>query len=535
MSHVSHDSPAPAPARRVRLSSCLALLALALTSACGSTVQQQGLAGAPAAGQVGDGLGAAPVAAPTSVGSEAVPGAAGPAAGPGTSTTTGGSSAVGAGAPGQAPAGSAAGPAPAAGGAVGVPAKGPGWDEKNVYVGVVTQKDTQRVFASFGADYVDPGDTERQARAAADAVNAAGGVLGRQVKLVFRDLKILETNQNPSGVGESTCSFFTQDSRVLAVWNISTQVDQAPTFRGCLAKAGVPLFSAAARAVDDELLSSLAPHYYQSLMPSWTRLAPVLVARLKAQGYLSGWDTALGRPGSAPVVVGVLVQDVPEGRRSAEALRKAFASVGVGKVEVFAYSRPEDGQSASVQSFKGRGVTHVVVTDVELLAFQTSAASQNYTPRYGLNSYNATYGNLEAGGLSPAGANNGAVGVGWVPTLDVGAPRDPGPTPGWGRCSAAMQKQQQTFDGRRLAQTFAATLCDTMFLIKGGAEAGRGLDARALRAGIAQVGPDFPLAVGFGPAMTASAPFAPGVVRDLVWDETCRCMRYAAGRADLVP
>ena len=180
-------------------------------------------------------------------------------------------------------------------------------------------------------------------------------------------------------------------------------------------------------------------------------------------------------------------------------------------------------------------VSDGVVTDVELLAFQGAAASQNYKPRYGLSSYNATYANLEAGGLSPAGANNGALGVGWLTTLDVGPARDPGPNPGWGRCASAMAKQQQSFESKRLAQTYAATLCDTLFLIKGGAEAGGGLDARALGAGIARIGPDFPLAVGFGPALTASAPFAPGVVRDLVWDGGCSCMTYAAGRADLVP
>lgn len=496
------------------------LLALVAVSACGSTAQQSvradSVLSAPG-GTAPDGV-AAPGGSSDAV--PAVPGAGAPGA-------------PGAVAPGP---GASRGPAavaqrPTLAASTGVPTSGPGWDAKNVYVGVVTQKDTQQVFASFGADYVDPGDTERQARAAADAVNAAGGILGRRLTLVFRDIQILQTNQDPSGVGESVCTSFTQDRRVMAVWNISTQIDQAPTLRGCLAKAGVPLFSSAGRAVDDQLFAALGPHYYQSLMVSWTRLAPAFVGRLKAQGYLTGWDAVLGRAGGAPVVVGLLVQDVPEGARTAAALTRALQSAGVRSVETFAYTRPEEGQSASVQSFKGRGVTHVVVTDVELLAFQQAAASQGYKPRYGITTYNAPYANLERGGLSPPGANNGAVGVGWAPTLDVGPGKDPGPTPGWQRCSRAMSAQQQSFDGKRLAQTFAATLCDTFFLLQGAAKAGNGLTATAIRAGVAQVGRSFPLAVGFGPALSAAAPFAPGVLRDLAWDATCGCLVYGRGTA----
>lgn len=531
---------------RIRALGCL--LALVATTACGSTVQQSGQGAAVLAngGAVADGLGlpqgtAGPGApgAPGVAGDDSTGSAGSGAAGAvvdGGAGAAGGSGSVGRpGSGGQpvpaAPGGAAA---PDASGAAAVPASGPGWDAKYVYVGVVTQKDSQQVFASFGADYVDPGDTERQAEAAAQAVNAAGGVLGRQLKVVFYDIAILETNQNPSGVGEEVCTYFTQDRRVMAVWNVSTQLDQAPTFRGCLAKAGLPLFSAAARAVDDKLFASLAPYYYHSLMVSWTRLAPVLVGRLQAQDYFAKWDMNLGREGSAPVVVGLLVQDVPEGARTAAALQRALASAGVGAVEVFAYARPEDGQSASVQSFKGRNVTHVIVADVELLAFQMSAASQNYKPRYGLTTYNAPYANLEQGGLSPPGANNGAVGVGWAPAMDVSGANDPGPTPGWPRCQRAMALQQQSFSGKRLAQALAATLCDTLFLIKAGAEAGGGLTAPTIRSGVQNVGSRFPVAIGFGPALTSNAPFAPGQVRDLVWDASCGCVKYGRGGASLV-
>lgn len=517
---------------KVRLRAPVAVAAgLALSTACGSTAQlrsaQDGGWSEAVNGPATTGLAADVGAGATAGDGLSAPGQAATAP-PGSTSPTVGSSAGRApgGAPGLSVPGATAG---------GIPERGPGWDEKNVYVGIVTQKDTQQVFASFGADYVDPGDTELQAQAAAQAVNAAGGLLGRQVKLVFRDLKILETNQNPSSVGEATCTYFAQDHRVMAVWNISTQIDQAPTFRGCLAKAGVPLFSTAARAVDDQLFASLAPYYYHSMMVSWSRLAPVLVNRLQAQGWFGPWDATLGRPGSGPVVVGLVVQDVPEGKRTAAALTQALKAAGIGRVETFAYARPEDGQSSSAQSFKGRGVTHIIVTDVELLAFQQAAATQNYKPRYGITTYNAPYANLERGGLSPPGANNGASGVGWAPTLDVSDVKDPGPTSGWPRCEAAMRQQQQSFSGKRLAKTYAATLCDTMWLLKGATDQGRGFTAPAIAAGVQAVGPRLPLAVGFAPAFTARAPFAPGQVRDLSWDSACGCLTYGNGGARLVP
>lgn len=521
------DRPAPLTGRPstrgwVGLPLLGATLSLALVAGCGTTVQDVSLQA--------DGLGAVLPAASAVPGGQSGQSGAGtpvvsvPGAGPGGST----------GASGRLPGRVDTSAGPVTGGRSGpvagaVAARGPGWDEKNVYVGVVTQKDTQRVFASFGANNVDPGDTEQHALAVADAINAAGGILGRTLKIRFYDIKILEANQNPAVVGQAVCEHFAHDAPVIAVWNVSTQLDQAPTFRQCLAKARVSVYSTAARAVDDRLFSELAPYYYQSLMVSWTRLAPVFVRRLQAQGWFGGWNTTLGAAGSAPVVVGVLVEDEPQGRRTAAALKGALAAAGFRKVVDFAYDAPEEGQTSSVQYFKGNGVTHVVVADVELTAFQQAATAQGYKPRYGITSYNAPYPNLEASGFTPSGANNGAVGVGWAPGLDVSDANDPGPTPGWPRCKQLMTKRGQVFTGKRLALAYASAMCDALFAVDAGAEAGGGFTGDRVRAGIVSVAGRFPLAVGFGAALSDAAPYSAGVVRDLAWDTACSCMKY--GRA----
>lgn len=511
---------------------------LLLTAACGSTVplaQQQ----AAGSGQVAlDGLpldgAAVPGGEGTDAGAQVLPegatvAAPGGVSGGGGSTSTGptASGPTSGPAAGRTPAGTPAGPGT---GTSSVPAKGPGWDEENVYLGVITQKDAKEVFARFGGG-VDPGDTEAQARAVAADLNAKGGILGRKVVLVFRDQPTLETATDPNSAGAAACTSFSQDERVLAVVNVVTVLDYPP-FRACLAKAGIPLFSASVKSADDTAGRSLAPHFYQSVAVSWDALAPVLVTRLQAQGWFGGWNARTGTSGTGRAKVGVLVDGTDVGTRVGKTLQRVFAAAGYRDTLVYQYVNASDGQGASVNYFNGNGVTHVVVTDVELLAFQSSANGQGYRPRYGITTYNAPHNNLESS-LSPAGANNGAVGVGWAPALDVAGAQDPGDTPGGKACRATMAKGGQTFTGKRLAESLAGAICDAFRLISAGASAGGGFTPAQVAAGIAEVGPSFPTAVGFRTGVAKGKAFVPGRVRDIAWDTGCGCVVYRAGTADL--
>ncbi len=411
-----------------------------------------------------------------------------------------------------------------------MPAKGPGWDEENVYLGVITQKDAKEVFARFGGG-VDPGDTEAQARAVAADLNAKGGILGRKVVLVFRDQATLATASDPNGTGAATCTYFAEDKRVLAVFNIVTVMD-FPPFRSCLAKAGIPLFSAGVKTVDDTAGKALAPHFYQPLGVSWDALAPVLVQRLRAQGWFDGWNVRTGTAAPGTAKVGILVDGTEVGTRIGKRLQKELAAAGSKGALVYQYDQPGDGQQASVNYFNGNGVTHVIVTDVELTAFQTAANGQGYRPRYGITTFNAPANNMESS-LTPPGANNGALGVGWVPTFDVSGAEDPGASAPRRACVATMGKAGQTFAGKRLAESYATALCDYGNLVKQGAEAGGGLTPAAVFAGLTRVGPSFPTAVGFSSGLSGGRLFVPGAVRDLGWDTACRCVTYRAGTARL--
>ncbi len=539
-------STASRPRRRRRspalvLASGAVVLALA---ACGSTVpaaQQRALAG-PAAVDAPQGLapvaeapaGQAPVAAPAPVAQGDVGGAAptgvdgaAPAGAPAPRAAAGAPAGVAA--PAGRPSAPAAAPA-AAGPRAAVPAKGPGWDERNVYLGVITQKDAKEVFARFGGG-VDPGDTEAQARAVAADLNARGGILGRKVVLRFRDQPTLATATDPNGTGAAACTYFAEDARVLAVLNIVTVMDYPP-FRACLAKNGIPLFSAGVKTVDDAAGKALAPHFYQSVGVSWDALAPVLVQRLQAQGWFGGWNVRTGTSVPGTAKVGILVDGTDVGTRIGKRLQQVLAAAGSRGALVYQYGSAGDGQQASVNYFAGNGVTHVIVTDVELTAFQTSANGQGYRPRYGITTYNAPANNLESP-LTPAGQNNGALGVGWMPAFDVSAAKDPGQTAPRKACLATMAKAGQTFEGKRLAEAYASALCDFGALVAQGAERGGGLTPAALYAGITGAGPAFPTAVGFSSGLTPRRLFVPGTVRDLGWDTACRCVTYRAGTARL--
>jgi hypothetical protein len=526
----------PYPRRcRALLPTLAALTAAALLSACGSTVQVTSTRTVDGTGAVGgaggalsDGTGLATQSGPGTSALTPTGGAGGTSATSGTTSPSGrlapGQPAPGAAAPGQVAASAAR--------AANLPAKGFGWDDKHVYFGVVTQNDAQKAFASFGASNVDPGNTLGQAQAVADAINKRGGILGRTLVLRTIDVATVDTATNPEATGQRVCTYFTQDHPVIGVVSVVTVMDY-PNFRACLAGKHVPLFSATVKAADDKSAGDLAPYFTQTAAVSWTRLAPVLVTRLKAQGWFGGWNARTGTAGPGTAKVGIVTDSTAAGMRTGKLLTSELAKAGYPGALTFSYVNASDGQSASVNYFNQNGVTHVIVTDVELLAFESSAQAQGYRPRFGITSYNAPYTTLETSSLAPPGAQKGAMGVGWAPALDVAEARDPGASPGKGACQKVMTAGGQDLSGKRLAQVVAFSMCDVLQLVQQGAAASGALAGPALFRGIEAVAPRFPTAVGFSTALSGARHFVPGTARDLAYDAGCSCFRYAQATAGL--
>ena len=398
-----------------------------------------------------------------------------------------------------------------------------GWDERFVYIGVTTQKDAQEAASSVGAEGLDTGDQEAQATAVADELNRRGGVLGRTVKLVFRDQRTVDMVHDADAVGSAACAHFTQDRPVVAVINPVTMLDR-PSFRSCLAKAKVPLVSASVAAVDARVGAELAPYFVQSVAPPWDALAPALVSRLQAQGWFGGWNPRTGTPSAAPARVGVLVVSDPIGRRVGAVITQALTASGARSTITFDYAKARD-MSPAVLHFAGNGVTHVIASNADLFSFQLAASSQGYRPRYGITSVNAPQTFLET--ESPAGQNDGAMGVGWSPSLDVNDAHDPGDTgPGETECKRILAMGGQTFGGKRLAEAVALAFCDGLRLVAAGATAGGGFTGAQVDLGMQRVAGSFRTAFGFRTGLGRDRRFVPGGIRDLIWDSDCRCFRY---------
>ena len=408
--------------------------------------------------------------------------------------------------------------------ASGVPAKGRGWDQHTIWIGVLTQKDFEKTFASVGYSGIDPGDTAAQAQAVVDQVNRAGGVLGRKVVIKTYDVPTLSSAQNPDQAGQEVCTYFTQDQPVVAVFNVIHTVDKT-TFRSCLAQRHVPLFNAALSVVSRADAAKLAPYFYSLGTPTWDVLAPVLVQRLRAQGYFSGWDARLGQPSPAtPPVVGVLVADSPLGHADEAIITANLKAAGYTKVVTFAYPPPGSDIDGAVLNFAQNGVTHVISDDIELVTFQIHAQGQNYRPRYGIHTYNAPSANLEA--LGPKSQQVGEVGVGWGPTFDVSAGNDPGAfDSGVTACKTAMDKEHVT-SSDRLAEADALLVCDAIRFGVAGMLTGHGLTAAQMFAGAVREGRSFAPAFTFSAGFTSNRLFLPASVRDLAWNVGCSCFRY---------
>jgi ABC-type branched-subunit amino acid transport system substrate-binding protein len=497
------------------------LLALALASGCGSTIRKQTELTLSGQAPAGSTTGGAPSLSTT--GLTGTTGTSGTLSGTTTGTTSPGTTGA------IAPAGTSGTTTtgvivpPGTTTAAAIPEKGRGWDKNYVYIGVNTQKDVAAVAQGINAKGLDAGDQEGQANAMVAEMNRRGGVFGRKVKVVFKDNGTVSTAGDPNSAGAAACTYFTQDHPVIALLNPVTLMD-VPSFRACFAKAKVPVFSASVAAVDKKVGASLAPYFYQSVAPTWDALAPTLVARLRAQGWFGGWNTATGSPAATKAKVGVLAPSDDIGKRVGAVVIKALRASGAEAVDY--YYADATNQGSAVLNFAGNGVTHVIAVNSDLVQFQTSASSQNYRPRYGITTLNAPVTFLEAN--SPQGQNNGAMGVGWAPSFDVNDSNDRYATPAEAECKAVMAKGGQSFSGKRLAEAVAFAFCDGIRLIVQAAAAGNGLTGPAIYQGVQKVNRGFRTAFSFSNGLGGDRLFIPGSARDIQWNAQCKCVRYTS-------
>jgi len=434
---------------------------LLLLTACGSTVQVGRGAGVQAGGGGLDGTGFE--ASGGSV--DSANGAAlGPAAG-GVQVDANGS-----------PIGGGSGGSTPVAGSVDPTISGPGVTDTEIYIGLIHDVSAGAVNKAAGVGAITSGDPQANDKAIIDDINNHGGLAGRKLVPVYADFD--ETSsQTFDQQFAAICQQFTQDDpRVFAVIDAGL-VD---SYRQCIANAGVVMLSTSLPTQGQAAFSKY-PGLIEQGYPNVDRLAAYEVSALAEQQYFTPWNALTGQPAATGAVkVGVLTYNDAIFSSAVDnylvpALRQLGYEPIVAKVAQINTAADYGAQGAAVKSaqlsFAANGVTHVIPFESNgglSTLFLPTARSQGYFPRYGVSTASGSEALLEAGAADKS-QMAGAVGFGWMPSVDLRAGDNPldGPYSNDNRryCIQVMNASGITFDSGN-AEGIALNACSDLYLLK---------------------------------------------------------------------
>lgn len=265
------------------------------------------------------------------------------------------------------------------------------------------------------------------------------------------------------------------------------------------------------------------------------------VPTLKRLGYFSGWDFRLGQPGPG-TEIGILVVNDPNftGPLNSVFLPKLAAAGYTVKPENIRTVRPggttnelsntiADAQSAALR-FAQSNVTHVIIFDANglvTLFFAQNANTQRYYPRLGMASTTGAQALYDTGVITNQQLN-GAVGLGWLPSIDIpGSEWPPYQTAATKRCLKIMKDRTgQTYDSANAA-SIALAACDAGFLAQQALNKMKGdWSLKNMIAAIEAV------RGGYDSSIVPGTYFGPGrhdAVQtgfDMKWNTGCSCTQY---------
>jgi len=485
------------PSRTGRL--VLAAAALALVTACGSTVQVQGQVAAT--NDVAGGL--------------AAPGSAAAAGAPLGSTANGGTAAA---------SGSTTSPLPGA--TTNQPANG-------APVGAVTS-----VGARPGSGPIDIGflattcpncsllktdaapetySDQQVVQAVVNGLNKRGGIGGRKIRPHFAPI---DTAQAYSTQYQAACSTFVDDHHVAAVLGYGPIYSDI--LGGCLDKAGIPWINSAGD-VGDNWIFRQRKHYVTNVSVS---LNAMYLSGLES-AMADGWITRASRLG---IIRGGCGYEL---RTHTQTVLPFLKQQGLTLASDQLWSECYDGgpdlssyasfiQSATLK-MRSSGVDVVVAPPLQTLLAAQNAQAQNWHPKF------VTFGAgfAVAEGILPEEQLKRVHTAGWYPTIDLNVSRRPP--------LRAVQK-----DCLRLAHDGGADLdptqywiafdtCDAVLLYAGAVTRAKGqLGASALMAALETFGTSFESVTSLKGA-TSLGPgrhHAPLVYRSNLYQDSCSCFLY---------
>ena len=501
------------------------VLLVGLATACGSTVQTTSVLGGSTGGLVAPAPGADGLDVPGAP--QATAGSTGAAVAPG--TTGGGSTGGGVVLPGTT--------GSTAPGAAGVALSGPGVTDKVVYVGVVHDANADGVNSAAGVGAITHGDSLANARAVVDDINKHGGVAGRRIELVTANFDSTST-QTLDQQWSAVCQKFTRDSpRVFAVIDVTRD-----SYRECLSRAGVVMLSLNLPSVGEESFRR-HPGFFEMGFPNIDRLARYQVPSLAEQHYFTPWNTVTGSAAASGVVkVGVLTYNdrafsSAVDRYLVPALKKLGYDPMVQKVAPLSGASDVGSSAAAVKSaqlaFAANQITHVIPFESNgglSTFFLPTSRAQAYYPRYGISSATG-FEALREAGVADNRQFNGAVGFGWLPSIDLQASDNPekGRYSNDARrhCRQVLRDHGITPDSGN-AEAIALSGCASLYLLQRAAAVTPSLlTVGTLTTAIESLGSTYQaagtLGLSFGPGRHD------GTAKVYHWGyvEACTCFRYS--------
>jgi ABC-type branched-subunit amino acid transport system substrate-binding protein len=302
---------------------------------------------------------------------------------------------------------------------------------------------------------VDLGNAEAQAKAAATAINASGGMGGRKVEVVVFQTDTASVLANTEVVQQSACDRFTQDDKVDAV---VSYLPNMQLLESCLTNRKVFVVRAYYGGRSDKAIASFGARLRQPGAMSIENGVVALIDGLGKRDYWKGRKLGWFLPDNT---------DHANIENNAK-VKAALNRYGITSIETFRYS-PTDvqagaraGQSA-VLRFASSGVDRVILSGLgSTTYFMQAASQQNYVPGYAINS------DVEPV-ATPLGVTderqlNAIAGVGWQPATDIGLTQVATRSVGQKACVAAMDKAGQSTSSDAAA-VLAMLVCDGFFFL----------------------------------------------------------------------
>jgi len=490
---------------------------LFLVAACGSTVENSGSGQLTTNGQGLTAPGNSASSAPGTVNGGLPGGAAGAAGTNGANSSNAGT--------GQQTAGQTSTGSTTGAGVV-EPGDGPGVTSTTINIAAAYDPDAAAADSALGAANANPGDTKAEETAVINYINSHGGVAHRKLNPIWFKASV---SQDANTTYEQGCQDWTQDHKVFVLSGGSPILDQ------CTANAHA--IGVAAGAIVLETTAQDRKYPADINLTSFTIDHSMLVTinGLARQGYFS-----------KGAKVGVVTWDDPYYHYGiSTGANPALARAGLKNVPVQYIAVPQSAGDLGATSaaagnavlkFRAMGIDHVILFDgpaginnsgVLVLEWMQQANSQQYYPKYGLNSTSAF--NALASDL-PQKELIGSVGVDWTPPLsETQQEWNSAPIPGMGRLCLKIMKDAGQQQSAANAQAIQLAICDEMFFLKQVLDPITGpLNQQTALAAMNATGTRFTSSITFGVDLTASRHDAADLVRNMAFQTSCSCFRYTS-------